>query len=99
MVVVDDGVATGATVRACIQALRGQSAGRIVLAVGVAPPDTAEVLRGEVDELVCLCTPSNFTAVGAFYDDFSQVTDEQVIATLQQIPRTGRPVVLASNAR
>lgn len=83
-IVVDDGIATGATVRAAIQALRRQAARRVVLAVPVAPADTAEALRREVDELVCLHAPRNFTAVGAFYADFSQTTDDEVIATLEE---------------
>jgi putative phosphoribosyl transferase len=81
-VVVDDGIATGATVRAGIQALRRQDVRRVVLAVPVAPQDTAEALRREVDELVCLHAPKHFAAVGAFYADFSQATDEEVIAAL-----------------
>jgi putative phosphoribosyl transferase len=81
-IVVDDGIATGATVRAGIQALRCQAARRVVLAVPVAPSDTAEALRLEVNELVCLHEPRSFGAVGAFYADFSQTTDEEVIATL-----------------
>ncbi len=81
-VVVDDGIATGATVRAGIQALRRQAARRVVLAVPVAPADTAEALRREVDELVCLHEPRSFAAVGAFYADFSQTTDDEVIAAL-----------------
>ncbi len=83
VVVIDDGIATGATVRAGIQALRRVPAGRIVLAVPVAPPEAAGTLMVEVDEFVYLDTPSTFTAVGAFYEDFSQVTDEQVIGLLE----------------
>jgi putative phosphoribosyl transferase len=84
VIVVDDGIATGATVRAGIQALRRQPVKRVVLAVPVAPHDTAEALRQEVDELVCLLTPRTFTAVGAFYSDFSQTTDEEVIEILEE---------------
>ena len=82
VIVVDDGIATGATVRAGILALRQAPAARLVLAVPVAPPETVATLQGEVHELVCLHTPAGFTAVGSFYTDFSQVTDEQVIALL-----------------
>jgi putative phosphoribosyl transferase len=82
-VVVDDGIATGATVRAGIQALRRSAVASIVLAVPVAPPETAAALAGEVDELICLDTPGGFMAVGAFYADFSQTTDEEVIALLE----------------
>ncbi|MCH8004657.1 MAG: phosphoribosyltransferase [Planctomycetes bacterium] len=84
VIVADDGIATGATVRAGIQALRGNGAARIVLAVPVAPLQVAQSLRQEVDELLCLQTPASFTAVGAFYGDFRQVTDKEVIDTLQR---------------
>jgi putative phosphoribosyl transferase len=77
-IVVDDGVATGATMRAALRAVRRRSPARLVLAVPVAPPDTVERLRGEVDELVCLSTPAYFGAIGAFYDDFHQLEDDEV---------------------
>ncbi len=86
VVVADDGIATGATMRAGIQALRRGAVARIVLAVPVAPPETACSLREDVDELVCLETPAEFTAVGAFYDDFRQTTDAEVIAALKVRP-------------
>ena len=84
VIVVDDGIATGATVRAGIQALRQSNIKQIVLAVPVAPQETIDVLRAEVDELVCLATPQNFTAVGAFYGDFHQTTDAVVIQALER---------------
>ncbi len=84
VIVVDDGIATGATVRAGIQSLRRAAVRRIVLAVPVAPTETARVLSDEVDELVCLETPEVFRAVGSFYDDFRQTTDAQVIALLKK---------------
>ncbi len=84
VIVADDGIATGATVRAGVQALRRSALDRIVLAVPVAPPEVAESLRAEVDQLVCLHTPSAFGAVGAFYADFSQTSDAEVIALLEQ---------------
>jgi putative phosphoribosyl transferase len=83
VILVDDGVATGATVIAAIHALRTQKVGCLVLAVPVAPPDTVAVLRQLVDELVVLSTPMMFWAVGAFYDDFAQVTDEEVCRLLK----------------
>ena len=89
VVVVDDGIATGATVRAGIRALRRAPLARIVLAVPVAPPVTVEVLKDEVDELVCLETPLVFPAVGSFYLDFRQTTDAEVIALLGSEGRTG----------
>lgn len=83
VIVVDDGIATGATVRAGIAGLRRSEPRHLVLAVPVAPPETVESLRGEVDELVCLHTPASFTAVGAFYLDFRQTSDEEVVALLE----------------
>ena len=84
VILVDDGVATGATVIAAIHALRARRVARLVLAIPIAPPDTAETLRRLVDELVVLATPEPFYAVGAFYDDFRQVTDENVVALLAE---------------
>jgi putative phosphoribosyl transferase len=84
VIVVDDGIATGTTVRAALKALRRRSPARLVLAVPVAPPDTAAALAAEVDDLVCLATPQWFHAVGAHYDDFTQVEDEEVAAMLAQ---------------
>jgi len=82
VVVVDDGIATGTTVRAALQALRRRAPGRLVLAVPVAPRDTLARLAGEVDLLVCLATPEPFHAVGLHYRDFHQVEDDEVIAAL-----------------
>lgn len=82
VVVVDDGIATGTTVRAALQALRRRRPGRLVLAVPVAPADTLARLRAEVDELVCLVTPEPFRAVGLHYRDFHQVEDDEVVAAL-----------------
>jgi len=77
-IVVDDGIATGATVRAALRAVRRRQPGHLVLAVPVAPTETVEALRDEVDELVCLSTPYPFAAIGQFYDDFRQVDDGEV---------------------
>jgi len=82
VILVDDGIATGATVIAAIGALRQLAVARIVLAVPVAPPDTVERLRGLVDEIVVLATPAMFWAVGAFYEDFEPVSDEDVCRLL-----------------
>jgi putative phosphoribosyl transferase len=82
VVLVDDGVATGTTVRAALAALRRAGASRLVLAVPVAPPDTVAQLRADVDDLVCLAQPAFFHAVGAHYIDFRQVEDDEVIALL-----------------
>lgn len=82
VVVVDDGIATGTTVRAALKGLRRGGAAAIVLAVPVAPADTVSALSAEVDRLVCLRQPQPFRAVGAHYLDFHQVPDAEVIALL-----------------
>ncbi|MEU8703619.1 phosphoribosyltransferase [Streptomyces sp. NPDC048565] len=82
VVVVDDGVATGATARAACQVVRAQGAAHVVLAVPVASPDVAARLREDVDEVVCLSTPHLFSAVGEWYRDFSQTSDEEVVSLL-----------------
>jgi putative phosphoribosyl transferase len=84
VVLVDDGIATGGTVRAVIHSLREQAPKQLVLAVPVAPAATAEVLAPELDGLVCLRRPRDLYAIGLWYDDFTQVTDEEVIALLAQ---------------
>lgn len=81
-VVVDDGIATGTTVRAALRALRARQPARILLAVPVAPQSALAELRPLVDALVCLSVPLAFHAVGAHYDDFDQVSDDEVIAAL-----------------
>lgn len=94
VVVVDDGIATGTTVRAALQALRRRRPGRLVLAVPVAPRDTLARLAAEVDQLVCLATPEPFHAVGLHYRDFHQVEDDEVIAALDAAaarPPAARP--------
>lgn len=82
VIVVDDGIATGATVRAALKGIRLSKPERLVLAVPVAPPDTVDALRGEVDELVCLHAPEGFFAIGQFYVNFDQLSDEAVIDLL-----------------
>lgn len=84
VIVVDDGLATGATMRASIKGLKAQDAGRIVVAVPVSPPDTLEEIKSEVDEVVCLDTPEYFAAVGQFYEDFGQTEDDEVVEYLHQ---------------
>jgi putative phosphoribosyl transferase len=78
VILVDDGLATGSTMRAAARALHQQAAARIVVAVPVAPPDTCAEFRHEVDEIVCALTPEPFYAVGLWYDDFTQTGDEEV---------------------
>jgi putative phosphoribosyl transferase len=77
-ILVDDGLATGSTMLAAVRALRQQGPARIVVAVPVAAPDTCELLKAYVDEVVCAATPEPFYAVGFWYRDFSQTTDEEV---------------------
>lgn len=84
VIVIDDGIATGATVRAALKGLRQTAPRRMVLAVPVAPRDVIEALRGEVDELVCLAMPEPFIGVGRHYADFDQTSDEQVVDLLQR---------------
>ena len=79
-----DFVATGATMKAAIAALKQENLAQLVVALPVAPPETAEVLRTMVDEFLCLETPLYFMAVGAHYGDFTQVTDEEVVKLLQR---------------
>jgi putative phosphoribosyl transferase len=84
VIVVDDGLATGATMISALHALRAQKPARLICAVPVAPPDTLEKIRGYADEVVCLQTPMFFQAVGQFYADFPQVDDKEVEAILRQ---------------
>jgi putative phosphoribosyl transferase len=78
VILVDDGLATGSTMLAAVRALREQRPARIVVAVPVASPDTCELLKAYVDEVVCAATPEPFYAVGFWYQDFEQTTDEEV---------------------
>ena len=78
VILVDDGLATGATMRAAVAALRQQQPARIVIAVPTASPDTSEALKAEVDHVVCAVTPEPFFAVGHWYEDFTQTTDDEV---------------------
>ena len=77
-IVVDDGLATGASMRAAVLALRQRAVERVVVAVPVGSPPACGKLAGEVDELICLVTPTDFNAVGEVYDDFSQTSDDEV---------------------
>jgi putative phosphoribosyl transferase len=78
VILVDDGLATGATMRAAVKALRQRGVAKIVVAVPVGPPDTCRELEHEADETICLSTPEFFQAVGQYYEDFSQTTNEEV---------------------
>jgi putative phosphoribosyl transferase len=84
VILVDDGLATGASMRAAVIALRGQEPARIIVAVPTAAPETCEALKGEVDEIVCVATPQPFLGIGASYEEFSQMTDEEVRELIEQ---------------
>lgn len=90
-VVVDDGIATGATARAALHALRRRGAARLVLATPVAPMETLRALRAEADEIVCLFEPAPFFGIGLFYRDFHQLTDDEVIGLLAARPNPRMP--------
>lgn len=78
VILVDDGIATGSTMRAACRIVRAGGAKRVIVAVPVAPPDTVDHMRRDADEVVCLHTPDSFFGVGQFYDDFTQISDAQV---------------------
>lgn len=82
VILVDDGIATGATMKAAIHSIKEQKPSVIIVAVPVAPPDTVKELRREVDRLVCPVVFEPFFAIGQFYEDFSQVSDEEVTKLL-----------------
>jgi putative phosphoribosyl transferase len=83
-IIVDDGIATGATIRAALRSVRRQAPARLVLAVPVAAPEALVTLRALADDVICLAAPDRFGAVGAYYGDFAQVSDSDVIALLDQ---------------
>ena len=84
VVLVDDGIATGATMRAAVRAVRKRSAAHIIVAVPVGAPETLDVLRQEADEVVCPFNPDPLLAIGRWYRDFSQTSDEEVIELLRR---------------
>lgn len=87
VILVDDGIATGSTMKAAIEALRQMEAGRVVVAVPTAALSTVRAMRPQVDELVAVMTPADFFGVGQWYGDFSQTTDEEVRALLEKASR------------
>ncbi|HVI28721.1 phosphoribosyltransferase [Hansschlegelia sp.] len=82
VVLVDDGIATGGTIRAALRALRSLRPRRLIVAIPVAPPDVLVGLRREADDVICLQSPPNFRAVGLHYNDFGQIGDEEVVSLL-----------------
>jgi putative phosphoribosyl transferase len=100
VILVDDGLATGATMRAAVKALRQRDTTKIVVAVPVGPPDTCEELSQEADEAICLSTPPFFQAVGQYYEDFSQTSDEDVrelLTSAVQSDKEGRFPIRPTN--
>lgn len=89
-VVVDDGIATGSTMIAALRAIRARRPARLIAATAVAPVDAVRRIREEADEVVCLETPSPFLAIGLHFDDFSQVSDEDVVRTLSEARRVAK---------
>jgi putative phosphoribosyl transferase len=89
VILIDDGLATGSTMRAAAAALRAQGAGRLVAAVPVAPKETCDALRDLVDEVICAVTPESFLAVGEWYEDFTQTSDAEVQALLSRAAAVG----------
>ncbi|ACB50204.1 unknown [Crocosphaera subtropica ATCC 51142] len=82
VILVDDGIATGSTIKAAIAIMKKQQAKKIIIAVPVAPPSVCQELRQEVDELVCLTMPEHMNSISLWYDDFSQTTDQEVCSLL-----------------
>jgi putative phosphoribosyl transferase len=91
VILVDDGIATGATMLAALHATRKRHPARVVIAVPVGPPETCEQIGREADEMVCLLRPQPFSSVGQWYDDFRQTTDEEVIELLRSHRSIGQP--------
>ena len=87
VILVDDGIATGTTIRVAITALKTQNPSRLVVAVPVAPLSTCEELKGEVDEVVCLLSPEEFWAISLWYENFPQTSDEEVCNLLDRVDR------------
>jgi putative phosphoribosyl transferase len=87
-IVIDDGIATGATMKAVLKALARSKPRKLVLAVPVAPQDSLDDLSGDADEIVCLVTPESFFAVGMYYRDFEQTSDEEVVELLRRSRRS-----------
>jgi putative phosphoribosyl transferase len=85
VIVVDDGVATGRTILATLKMLRNKQPKKLVVAVPVASPQAAKRIAEQVDEFICLYTPTHFLGVGGFYEDFTQTTDEEVIGLLKEL--------------
>jgi putative phosphoribosyl transferase len=99
VIVVDDGIATGGTMKAALRGIRKSAPARLVLAVPVAPSPTIRELSEECDEAICLSTPEPFGAVGAFYRDFRQTGDAEVVALLDEARSFGLQTAQTTVAR
>jgi len=84
VIVVDDGIATGATMKAALASVKNRGAKSVTAAVPVGPPSTIEELKSLADHVVCLFMPESFYAIGEFYDDFAQTTDDEVVDLLMR---------------
>jgi predicted phosphoribosyltransferase len=87
VVIVDDGIATGSSMLAAIRSVRARKPQKLIAAIGVAPRDSLAQIEAEADEVVCLYAPTDFYAVGQFFDDFSEVTDDMVVTALSHAAR------------
>ncbi len=96
VIVVDDGMATGATARQALRLLKGRDVARIILAVPVAPPSTVAALSGHADEVICLMQPEPFFAVGSHYEDFEQLDDDEVVEIVHRLAATEGTAGMAS---
>ncbi len=97
VIIVDDGIATGSTMKAALASVKNRGAASVTVAIPVGPPSTIEELEKQADRVVCLFTPEFFQAIGQFYDDFNQTTDEEVIELLRQRRQsTQKPEVAAA---
>lgn len=90
VILVDDGLATGSTMKAAIKTVQAEGAEKIIVAVPVSPPDTLEEIRSEVDEVVCIKAPPFFSAVGEFYENFNSTEDDEVIDLLNRSEKTAK---------
>jgi putative phosphoribosyl transferase len=97
VILIDDGLATGASMRAAVAGIRAQSPAHIVVAVPTAAIETCQMFQSQVDEVVCATTPTPFFGVGYWYEDFSQTSDTEVIALLEQAARRQQTRVYAEN--
>lgn len=95
VILIDDGLATGATMRAAVQALRQQQPAQLIVAVPISSPETCREFEAEVDEIVCAETPRPFYSVGLWYDNFSQTTDEEVRDLLKRAANFGQRSVVS----